>query len=293
MAKKRITIAKPDIEKLFEESPQKIFDLSDLRKLYSANHKFWRLATSMTCNEFIKYIIKNSKLRKEKFDFQYRPIIKYTWGIIPFYELLLSLKPNCYLTHFTAMYFHELTEQIPKKIYVNFEQKPKPKNKINLEQERIDYAFKNKTRLCNNITKYRDLTICLLNGMHTHNAGVFDARGYEGESIRLTDVERTLIDITVRPEYAGGPYEVLRAYRLAKNKVSINRLTALLKNINYTYPYHQAVGFYLDVSNEYEKSHVDLLLNKFPLNNDFYLLHKIEDMDYSKKWRLFFPKGFC
>ena len=40
--------------------------------------------------------------------------------------------------------------------------------------------------------------------------------------VRVTDLERTLIDIAVRPEYAGGVYEVLNVYRLAKGKVSAN-----------------------------------------------------------------------
>ena len=36
--------------------------------------------------------------------------------------------------------------------------------------------------------------------------------------IRLTNIERTLIDIAVRPVYSGGVFEVLKAYRLAKDK---------------------------------------------------------------------------
>ncbi|MBN1765422.1 MAG: hypothetical protein JW860_09220 [Sedimentisphaerales bacterium] len=97
----------------------------------------------------------------------------------------------------------------------------------------------------------------MLNGMHIGNIGVVEADGYEGEKIQLTDIERTLIDIAVRPEYAGGPFEVLRAYKSAKNKVSINRLTALLKKINYVYPYHQVIGYYLDKAGVYQKSQID------------------------------------
>jgi predicted transcriptional regulator of viral defense system len=127
--------------------------------------------------------------------------------------------------------------------------------------------------------------------MHTGNAGVIESIGYEGEKIRVTDVERTLIDIAVRPEYSGGPYEVLKAYRLAKEKVSINRLSALLKQISYVYPYHQVIGFYLDRAGVYKKSQLDLL-RKFEMKYSFYLMHKMSDVDFSEKWRLYFPEGF-
>ena len=62
--------------------------------------------------------------------------------------------------------------------------------------------------------------------------------------LRFTNLERTLIDATVRPVYAGGVFEVRKAYELAKEKVSVNRLAALLQKLDYTYPYHQAIGFY-------------------------------------------------
>lgn len=291
MAKTRIAIAKPDILKLFDASSQKVFELSDIRKIMAENRGFWRLAMNMSCSRFIDYLIKNAKLRKEIFGFSYRPIVRYTWGEVPFYELLLALKPKSYFTHYTAMYFHELTEQIPKTIYVNVEQEPKPRSKSELAQDRIDFAFKRATRISKNVTKKGDYTIRLLNGMHTGNAGVIESVGHAGEKIQLADVERTLIDIAVRPEYSGGPYEVLKAYRLAKEKVSVNRLSALLKQINYVYPYQQVIGFYLDRAGVYKESLVQLL-RKTEIKYDFYLMHKMGDLDYSKKWRLYFPKGF-
>jgi predicted transcriptional regulator of viral defense system len=290
MAQTRISIAKKDIVSLFDSLDQNVFELAELRNIFKENHSYWRLAMSMSCTKFINYLIKNSKLEKFKFDFPYRAITRYTWGEVPFNELLLSIKPKCFFSHYTAMYFHELTEQIPKSIYINFEQDAKPRSKGKLVQDRIDIAFKNATRISRNVVEYKDYTIRLLNGMQTGNAGVTESFGHEGENIQLTDVERTLIDIAVRPEYAGGPFEVLKAYKLASNKVSINRLTALLKKINYVYPYHQIIGFYLDASGAYDQSQLDLMC-KFKIDYNFYLMHQMTDMDYSKKWRLFFPKG--
>jgi predicted transcriptional regulator of viral defense system len=53
--------------------------------------------------------------------------------------------------------------------------------------------------------------ITLLNGKHSDRLGVIQGTGPQGEQIELTDVERTLIDIMVRPAYAGGPKGVLEA----------------------------------------------------------------------------------
>jgi len=285
----RVQIAKPDIVRHFDNLPKKLLDLADIRHIFYEQHSFWRLASSMSLRKFIDFLLKNTKLRVYKFNFIYRPITKYTWGDVPFYELILSLKPNAYFTHYTAVYFHNLTDQIPKVIYLNVEQSPKPRCSNTLDQKSIDIAFSRTTRISQNIAQYKDYKIRLLNGMQTGNLGVVETQVSEGAKVHITDVERTLIDITVRPEYAGGVFEVLRAYRRAHNMVSINRLSAMLKQINYIYPYHQAVGFYLEKAG-YRQSQIDLL-KKFPINYDFYLAHQITDREYSQRWRLFYPKG--
>ncbi len=59
----------------------------------------------------------------------------------------------------------------------------------------------------------------------------------------------------------------------------------------YTYPYHQAIGFYLERSGGYSQSQLDLL-RQFDIQYDFYLAHQMKEMDYNEKWRLFIPKGF-
>jgi hypothetical protein len=285
----RIQIAKPDIVKYFDSQAKKIMDGSDINGICDKNRSFWRLAQNMSTKQFVDFLSKHTKLKMIRFDFPYRAITKYTWGDVPFYELILSLKPNCYFTHYTALYFHELTDQIPKVIYLNVEQEKKLRTQTILNQKNIDIAFKRPTRLSTNVVRYQDFEIRLLNGMYTGNLGVIEKSSIDGAIIRLTDIERTLIDITVRPEYAGGVFEVLRAYKQALNKVSVNRLAAILKQINYIYPYHQAVGFYLEKAG-YSRSQIDLL-GKFPIKNDFYLAHQINAPEFSQRWRLYHPKG--
>ena len=213
------------------------------------------------------------------------------WGDVSIFQLVLALEKNSYLSHYTAMFLHDLTEQVPKKIYATYEQPEKPKRNVKLSQSDIDKSFSKQQRMSKNIAKFADYNICLLNGQFTNKLGVSELISSEGERLITTNVERTLIDITVRPSYSGGVFEVLSAFKKAANKVSINVLAAMLKNIDYRYPYHQAIGFYMEKSGVYRETQIDLM-KYFEIEQDFYLDHDMRDVEYSKEWKLYYPKGF-
>jgi len=290
MRESRAQIAKPDIVKTFEKQEKAVFKRSDIEKILRENRDFWRLKRSMTSQEFIEFLMARTKLRKVRLDFPHRRAVRYVWGKPRFYELLMSIDEKCYCSHYTAVQLHGLTEQVPKTVYVNREQPPKPHPAGGLAQERIDVAFKRPTRMSSNFVDYQGRRVYLLSGKQTGNLGVIEAETADGSRVRVTDLERTLVDIAVRPEYAGGVFEVLQAYRLAHGRVSVNKLAATLRKMDYVYPYHQVVGFYLDRAGVYKESAVGLL-RRFEFTYDFYLMHQIEDKAYSEKWRLFFPKG--
>lgn len=291
--KTRIQIAKPDIVRFFDQLADRILKQSDLAGILTSQREHWRLAQRTNTNEFIGYLIKSTKLERLYFPFPNRTETRYTWGSVPLLEVLLTLKKDSYYTHYTAARMHGLTEQIPKTIYLNHEQPPHPQNR-HLEQGRIDAAFKRKPRTSNNVVTFGDVRICLVNGMHTKQLAVVDQEiNYDSTTpakVRLTNIERTLIDMTVRPVYAGGVNEVLKAFRLAKDRVSINRMAATLQKLGYVYPYHQALGFYLERAG-YDGTAQELM-HRFPIEFDFYLTYDMGATEYVKKWRLHVPKGF-
>jgi predicted transcriptional regulator of viral defense system len=287
----RLQIAHKDIASALDSSAKKVFRWNDLSSLLSSNRSFWRLAQSTTTEKFTEFLVQRGELKSVELAAENRPksnVTRYVRGNASPYELALSLRPNSYLCHGTALFLHGVTEQYPKTIYVNKEQTPKPQGVI-LNQQSIDRAFSNNQRQSTFVFCYEDWRITILSGKNTQNLEVGTTKDPQGSEVQVTNIERTLIDIAVRPVYAGGVYEVLNAYRAAKDRISVNVLVATLKKMNYVYPYHQAIGFYLSKAGYDEVWAVRL--KKLGLDWNFYLTHKIKDPEYEPAWHLFHPKG--
>jgi predicted transcriptional regulator of viral defense system len=294
MRETRIQIARPDIVTLFEQNSRAIFRYGDIAHILTANRGFWRLTQRMTTDEFLDYLLKSTKLRKYDFDFKRRKETRFVWEDVPFLEVIVNLHPSAYLSHYSAVWLHGLTEQVPKTMYLNVEQ-PQRGTNSSLTQRSVDSAFQRKPRISTNVAVFKDYRICQINGKFSNQLGVGDLSVHDLLSpstakVRVTGVERTLIDIAVRPFYAGGVHEVLKAYGIAKERdSSVNRLVAILKKLDFTYPYHQSIGFYMEKVG-FESNLLDLL-RRIPREFDFYLTHQIGEKVYVKEWRLWVPKG--
>lgn len=294
--KTRIQIAKPDIVRYFSELPEKVHRRADIARHMGEQRDFWRLTQSQSVDDFIKVLIGTGHLWKAEFPFPkpYKKETRYVWDEVPMYEVMLSLKPHSYYSHYTAVSIHGLTEQVPKIVYVNHEQQSQSISTGMLSQAAIDSAFRRRPRASNYIADSGDLRVCILNGKNTGNLGVvdqeirIDADDPIGK-IRVTSIDRTLIDIAVRPVYAGGVTAVLRAYTNAREQASVNRMAAMLKQLGHIYPYHQAIGFYLERAG-FKPSALDLF-RELPREFDFYLTNDMKEREYVKEWRLHIPKG--
>ena len=217
------------------------------------------------------------------------PITRYLWGQPSMYALGVSLRPGAYLSHASAVFLHGLSDQIPKTIYVNKEQSVKPPPAGELTQPGLDRAFSASQRASTYVFQHEGYRFVLLNGKNTSRLEVSQLRDPQGDSVDATKLERSLIDIVVRPAYAGGVFEVLKAYRAAKDRISVSTLVATLQQLGYVYPYHQAVGFYLERAGV-EPAKLQRLKD-LGLRFDFYLAHKMGPTAYSAGWRIRFPEG--
>jgi hypothetical protein len=286
--KTRFSIAKQDIIQYFNESAGKIYALSDISEILNKNRKFWRLTNYLTTDKFIELLINGTELKKHKLKFSSTEFTRYSWGKIDIINLALSLKKGGHLSHYSAISYHGLTEQIPKTVYISFEQSKKDIKSRELEQSQIDSAFANPTKLSNNYTVYDEQKIFLLNGMYTNQLGV---ETDTERNVRVTNLERTLIDIAIRPEYSGGIFEVVKAYESASQIVSVNKMMSYLKKMNFIYPYHQCIGFYMMATRKYRDNQLELL-RKLDKPMKFYLTHGIEEKSFSEEWNLYYPANF-
>lgn len=298
MNRSRLQIAKADILAFFEKQPP-ILKERQIAAMLSHERAGWRLAQNTTVDAFIAFLLKSGNMRRLEFKFPTRPETLYVRGDVPQMEMLLSLKANSYYSHYTAMRLHGLTEQVPKVIYISHERAAPsapgaPAAAATLTQAAIDEAFKRPVRMSNNAVDFEGRRIMLLNSAFTDALGVIDQAttqdSKDSATVRVTNLERTLIDAAVRPAYSGGVFEVAKAFELSKDTLSVNALGAMLTRLGFIYPYHQVIGFYLERAG-YRASLLDLL-RRFPMPFDFYLTHEMAATRYEKGWRLHVPKGF-
>jgi len=283
--------AKEDIRALFEKQPSRIYDLGDIGHILTTNRHTWKIAESMTDLQFLAKLVELLDFKIVHTTFKNRRFIKAYYKNTSIYALASRITNKCYLSHYTSLSIHNLTEQIPKKIYVTNELHEKYRRELIISQDGIDKAFKKPQRITTNSNVILDYDVILHEGKYSGNIGVIAGIDAEsGETIRYTNLERTLVDIAVRPEYSGGIYEVLKAYYEASDKISVNRLMSILNKLDYIYPYHQTIGFFLEKTGKYKSSIIELLKRK-EMKYDFYLTYNMRDMEYCPKWKIYYPKN--
>ena len=112
------------------------------------------------------------------------------------------------------------------------------------------------------------------------------------EGIRVSSLEKTIIDCIDNIDLAGGIEEVLNALEQIKY-VNENKLLEILKDINKMFLY-QKIGFLfelynnqLDLSNEFFdecKSHTSKKVN-------YFMQYEFKDTELNEKWNLIVPKN--
>jgi len=280
------------LHKVFSTLPPAVFNKRDLQSFFKAQREQGTLPQSATYKKVATLLEELEQFQKITLICPYydKQEERYTWKTPSIFQIALSLKGNSYLSHGSAVYLHGMNDERPFRIYLNQEQSPKPApQKESLTQERIDQAFANKQRESKLIYTYDQYEIMVVNGKNTNNLEVKEMTGEEGEQLKTTSIERTLIDIAVRPNYAGGPQKVIEAYQGARTRTSINVLIGTLKKLDYVYPYHQSIGFYMEKAGWDEKIYSRLL--KFGTEFNFYLTYGMKEPLYNSRWNIFYPQG--
>jgi hypothetical protein len=269
---------------------KRVFTYKELCRLIGKHREEWHILDRVPPKKIIDYLLTAFPLRKialagpghsQKFH-------RYLWREADPLEVAASIRaPNSYLCHSSALFVHGLVNDIPKEICLNYEQSPKSKSTSELTQPSLDRAFKAQQRQSAFTFHYKNLLLVVLSGKHTGGLEVQNISISTGAKVRVTTLERTLIDATVRPTYAGGVPKVLQAFQRARDRISIDRIISTLREFDYVYPYHQAIGFYMERA-EYPKHHL-ARLRDLGMRLDFYLAHGMRETTYDKSWKLHYP----
>lgn len=266
---------------------KKFFNRRELKQIYEKHQENHNYATFKS---FLSSALNNGFLHLSALDFPDTKYYRFFNKAPNIYEVCMSIHKKAYFSHYTAVFMHELTLNIPKVIYVNLEQTPKIKQYNDLNQLNINKAFYRRPRRSNNYTQYNQHKIYLLKGKHTNRLEVIEKELTNNTIIKTTSIERTLIDIAVSPYYCGGITEVLNVYKTAQGQFSTRRLAEILKKLDYSYPFHQVIGFYLDKASYHEK---DLkIFEDFGINYKFFIDRQIEKRKLDKRWNLYHPEFF-
>jgi hypothetical protein len=150
-------------------------------------------------------------------------------------------------------------------------------------------AFQGKQRQSAFTFRYKKHVILVLSGENTGGFEVQPLPISTGANVRVTSPERTLIVVTVRPMNAGGVQNVFQAFRRAQDRISIDKIISTLQKLEHVYPYHQAVGFYLERTG-YPQHHL-VRLKEIGMDLDFHLAHGMQETTYDKDWKLHYPRG--
>lgn len=266
--------------------------VSEFRKAYHSciDNKYIYSAT--TFGTFEKFLHENNIYTdKITLEFPSKTYTRYFVKTPGLYEILQSINPKAYLSHYSAVAFYNLTNNIPKTIFVTVEkpESSKPVSKKQITQEELNKAFYMPPRISKNLIVRDIYSINLLQGKYTNNLEISEQE-IDGQKINVASIERTLIDIAVSPYYCGGCFEVFNVFKNAKGQTNISKLVEMLKKLDYIYPVHQSIGFYLEKAGYPEK---DLkLLEQMGTELRFFVQRELREQDrnFSERWNLYYPK---
>lgn len=287
----RLEKAKDDIVGFFESSEQKVFLANDLHDIFYTHHIEWKLAVRSTAADFVAFLLGCGLKRfAVRFAGQGESTC-YTWGEQSLWLRLMALKSNSYFSYLTALQWHGLVDLSSKTLYLTqAHHAPSDREKHPLTQAAIDGAFQKPQRVTSRIAEVEGYDVRLTSGPLETDV-IWKRLGTPPANVAYTSLERTLIDAVVRPVYAGGVSAVLGAFMKARKikDFSAARLLEVLTSLELIYPYHQAVGFYLQRAG-YPPKEVKRF-QELPQQFDFYLTHAMAGYVHVPEWRLHVPAG--
>ena len=271
------------------KAKDRIFTRQALEEIFESLREEGLVSVRNKADNFIQLLIGNKYLRAITINGP-SDIQRYITGNVSDFEIALSIAFCTTISHVSALLVHGFSLNSSRKIFITQEQSEKRTKPTFLLQENVDSAFSKPQRPSNSVYTWKNNQIYLLKGKKSGNLGCIQKQ-YQNARIYVTDLEKTLLDITVRPGYAGGVGNVMKAYIEAKGIISVRKLYDYLKRMEFIYPYHQAIGFFLQYAG-YTNKEIGLF-RSLPKEIDFYLDYYNSEKFYNSDWRIYVPPQFA
>ena len=277
------------------------------RKVYNALRNQGYLLQRVTLSEFTKYLLspETDLFRELRLVRQYDGreigrLIPRSQPVSP-YAIALSLSNHAYVSHYSALYLHGLTLNVPKPIYVKSRRtkdKNPPHEPGELTQEQLDSSFSLPARTTRDIYTF-DLEgtkheVYLIEKSAEVDKGITKVSAPHAPSgIAVSGVEKTLVECVVKTNYAGGAGEVLDAFRRAKETLKILRMMQLFKSGRYLFPYEKNILFYMDRAGYSEQQKNLVKERSRPDRKRFttYLEKDMHSMRLDPEISIYYPQG--
>jgi len=211
------------------------------------------------------------------------------------YELAAKMFPEGYFCNLSSIYFHSLTNQIPKTIYLCHEtiSGSRKAQADGITNALLRSVFIKKHRRTSYVFTVHDCEIVVVDRNKNSDYGVSTVHGHTAllpNSSRFTSVERALIDAIVSPQYNGGIVSVYTYFKKARQKIDGKRLMEIYRKLDFVYPYAQVLGFFLD-SIGLQKLATEIF-NTYPPQHKFFVDRNAKaSWNYDEKWKLYYPNG--
>lgn len=194
-----------------------------------------------------------------------------------------------YVSHYSAMYLHELVLQRPHDFHISDEilTSASPMNNL-LSSAAVKQSFMKTARKTNQKGYYKGNTFIFHEKKKAHLCGII-VKEFRGVPIKISDNERTFIDSIMSIDSAGGISTIVSAFK--ETELDPLKLINYYRLINPIYPYWQRMGMILTMINsQYAikiKNHFGSPQMDFYLDNNYR-----DDWAFNSEWRIFYPRGF-
>jgi predicted transcriptional regulator of viral defense system len=211
------------------------------------------------------------------------------------YAIAQAMFPKEYFCNLSSIYYHSLTNQVPKAIYICYEKMPaKRKNASTVNNNELRRAFIKPHRHTKHVYTLNNYEVIVVERRaRISGSGVVESHPPSTllpNMSRVTCIERALIDAVVSPQYNGGIVSVYTYFRNARNMLDMARLSKIYRQLDFVYPYSQSIGFLLDRTGM--PKYASVIYKNFPPERSFFVDHDAKtSWIYDKKWKLYYPAG--